>query len=144
MNIIWGIILTIIASLGWLGQVITAFWPETAVSLSFTEPESAVDPAFYADMRGEAYWDTAVLWTLPVAGILLILNSPLWPYFGLIGGGMYLYFAGRGIVVRTVMQQRSIRIGLPKDLKVAAIFLTLWGVTAVITVVMATIALPLS
>ncbi len=88
MNIIWGIILTTLSLLGWLGQVITAFWPETAVSLSLTEPETDVDPAFYADVRGEAYWDTAVLWTLPVAGILLLLNSPLWAYFGLVGGGM--------------------------------------------------------
>jgi len=144
MNIIWGIILTTLSSLGWLGQVITAFWPKTAVSLSLTEPKSAVDPAFYADMRGEAYWDTAVLWTLPVAGILLILNNPLWAYFGLVGGGMYLYFAGRGIVVRKVMQERNIRIGLPADLKVATIFLTIWGVTAVITIIMALIALPLS
>ncbi|MCP4356411.1 MAG: hypothetical protein GY796_00115 [Chloroflexi bacterium] len=141
MNIIWGIILTVISALGWLGQVITTFWPETAVTLSLTEPESAVDPAFYADMRGEAYWDTVVLWTLPAAGILLILNSPLWPYFGLVGGGMYLYFAGRGIVVRTVMQQRSIRIGLPEDLKVAAIFLTLWGLMAVVTIALATATL---
>ena len=87
-----------------------------------------------------AYWDTAVLWTLPVAGILLILNNPLWAYFSLVGSGMYLYFAGRGIVVRKLMQQRSIRIGLQKDLKVAYLFLTIWGVTAVITIVMATFA----
>ena len=40
---------------------------------------------------------------------------------------MYLYFAGRGIIVRRVMQQRGIRIGTPETLKVANIFLALWG-----------------
>lgn len=144
MNIIWGIFLTVIASLGWLGQVITAFWPETAVTLNLTEPEIDVDPTFHVDVRGEAYWDTAVLWTLPVAGVLLLLNNPMWAYFGLIGGGIYLYFAGRGIVARNLMQQCGIRIGMPGAVKVNLIFLAVWGVTAVITIITAIAALPLS
>ena len=84
------------------------------------------------------------MWTLPVAGVLLVLNNPVWVYFGLVGGGMYLYFAGRGIVVRRVMQRRGIRVGMPETLKVAYVFLALWGLAAVITIVMALAALPLS
>ena len=141
MNIIWGVILVIISGIGYFGQVISAFWPETAARLGLTEPEAEVDPTFYADMRGEAYWDTAVLWMLPVAGVLLVLNNPLWAYFGLVGSGMYLYFAGRGIIVRRVMQRRSIRIGKPEALKVAYLFLALWGLAAVITIVLAIVAL---
>ena len=142
MNTLWGIILTILSSIGYFGQVITAFWPDTAARMGLTEPESEVDPAFFADVRGEAFWDTVILWTLPVAGVLLILNSSLWPYFGLVGGGMYLYFAGRGIVVRKEMQRRGIRIGTDDALKVAYVFLTLWGLAAVITIVMAIAVLP--
>jgi len=144
MNTIWGVILIIISSIGFLGQAISAFWPETAAKLGLTEQEADVDSTFYADVRGEAYWDTAVLWTLPVAGVLLVLNNPIWVYFGLIGGGMYLYFAGRGIVVRKVMQRRGIRIGTPGTLKVGFIFLALWGLAAVITIVMAIAAFPIS
>jgi len=144
MNIIWGVILFIISSIGYFGQAITAFWPGTATKLGLTEPEADVDPTFYADVRGEAFWDTAILWTLPVAGVLLVLNSPVWVYLGLVGGGMYLYFAGRGIVVRRVMQRRGIRIGTPETLKVIYIFLSLWGLAAVITIVLAIAALPLT
>ena len=143
MNIVWGVILFVISSIGYFGQAISAFWPGTATKLGLTEPEADVDPTFYADVRGEAYWDTAILWTLPVAGLLLVLNSLVWAYFGLVGGGMYLYFAGRGIVVRRVMQQRSIRIGSPDTLKVAYVFLFLWGLAALITIVLAIAALPL-
>ena len=57
---------------------------------------------------------------------------------------MYLYFAGRGIAVRLVMQRRGIRIGQPKTLTVVYVFLTLWGLTAVVTIIMAVSALPLS
>ncbi len=144
MHIIWGIILTIISSIAYFGQLGAAFWPEIAVKWGLTEPEADVDPAFYADVRGEALWDAAILWTLPLAGILLIVNNPLWPYFGLSGGGMYLYFAGRGIVVRRRMQGRGIRIGTPETLKTIYIFLSLWGLAAIITVGMAVAALSLS
>ena len=144
MNTIWGIILFIISSIGYFGQAISTFWPETAVRLGLTEAEADVDPTFYADVRGEAIWDTAVLWTLPVAGVLLLLNNPIWVYFGLAGGSMYLYFAGRGIVVRRVMQRRGIRIGTPQTLRVIYFFLALWGVTAVITIIMAIAVFPIS
>jgi hypothetical protein len=141
MNVIWGVILFIISAIGYVGQAISAFWPETAVKLSLMEAETDVDPAFFADVRGEAFWDTAVLWTLPAAAVLLLLNDPVWVYFGLVGGGMYLYFAGRGIVVRRVMQRRDIRIGTPGTLKVAFTFLTLWGLAAVVTMIMAIAAI---
>jgi hypothetical protein len=136
MNIIWGIILTLVSSIGWLGQLISAINPILAARLGLTELESDVDPAFYADVRGEAYWDAFTLWTLPAAGILLLLDNSIWVYFGLIGGGMFFYFAGRGILVRRVMQRKAIRIGSPENIKMAYIFLTLWGLTAIITIIM--------
>ena len=143
MNIIWGAILTIFSLFGWIGQAITAFSPKAAVKLGLTEPESDVDPTFHADVRGEAIWDTMILWTLPVAGILLMLNNSLWAYFGLVGGGMFLYFAGRGITVRLAMQRHGIRIGMPKTLASIYVFLSLWGVIAVVTIIIAVAALPL-
>ena len=144
MNLIWGVILIIFTLvLSWLAQVINALSPTWASQLGLSEPESDVDPTFFADGRGEAIWDAMIVWTLPVAGILLIFNSPLWAYFGLVGGGVYLYFAGRGIVVRLVMQRRGIRIGKPGTLKLYYGFLTLWGLIAVVTIAMAVAALPL-
>jgi hypothetical protein len=144
MNLVWGIIVLIFSLIGWLGQVVSAFWPETAMKLGLIEPEVDVDPTFYADVRGEAYWDTLLLWTLPAAGLLLLLDNPSWAYLGLVGGGMYLYFAGRGILVRRVMQRRGIRIGKPETLRTVYVFLTLWGLIAAVTIIMAVAALPLS
>ena len=142
MDLLWGVILVIFTLLvAWLAQTITAFSPRLAVKLTLTEPESDVDPTFYADVRGEAIWDTIITWTLPVAGILLILNNTLWAYFGLVGGGMYLYLAGRGIAVRLVMQRRGIRIGKPGTLKLFYVVLAIWGLIAVVTIIMAAAAL---
>ena len=143
MSITWGVVLTLLSLLGWVGQAITALSPRTGVKLGLAEPESKVDQAFAADIRAEAIWDIFVLWTLPVSGILLTLNHSWWAYFGLVGGGMYLYFAGRGILQRLFMQQRGIRIGTPTNVKLAYVFCSLWGVAAVVTIALAVLALPL-
>jgi hypothetical protein len=137
MNFIWGVILTIFSLFGWLAQVITALSPKTATKWRLTESETDVDPTFYADVRGEAVWDALIIWTLPVAGILFLMNNAFWAYFGLVGGGMYLYFAGRGISTRLIMRRRGIRIGRPSSLKLYFIFLILWGLIALITIMLA-------
>jgi len=144
MDIFWGVILIIFTLLlCWLGQVITTFAPKLAVRMQLVEAESDVDPVYYTDVCGEAKWDILILWVLPVAGILLIIDNAAWAYFGLIGGGSYLYFAGRGIVVRLVMQRRGIRIGTPGNLALFYVVLTLWAIIAVVTIIMAVDALPL-
>ncbi len=141
MNIIWGAILITFSLIGWLGQTISAISPKRAAKWGLTEHESDVDPAFYADVRGEALWDMLILWILSVAGILLLLGDLSWAYFGLIGAGMYMYFAGRGIAVRFAMKRRGIPIGTPKSLSVTYAFLILSGLVALITIFMATAAL---
>jgi hypothetical protein len=144
MYLIWGAILVIFALiLCWLGQVLNASSPALAARIGVTEPEADVDPTFFVDGRGEAIWDALILWTLPVAGILLILNSPWWAYFGLVGGGMYLYFAGRMLVVRLLMRHSGIPIGKPETVTLYNAVLALWGLLAVVTIFMAVAALPL-
>jgi hypothetical protein len=106
IDIIWGAILIIFGGLlCLLAQVINASSPTLATKLGLNEPESEVTPTFFVDTRGEAIWDALILWTLPVAGLLIIVNSPWWAYFGLIDGGMLVYLAGRGLVVRRMMRQ---------------------------------------
>jgi len=29
-------------------------------------------------------------WTLPLSALLMLLEHPLWPYLGLVGGGVFL------------------------------------------------------
>ena len=141
MNLIWGIILVSVTLKCWIGQIIIALSPKVAVKIRIIEPESDVGPTFFADMRGAAIWDALSLWTLPFAGILLILNNSLWAYFGLTGGGMYLYFAGRTIAAHLTMQRHGIHIGKSKKLKVKYMILTLWGLIAIVTIIIALMTL---
>ncbi len=56
---------------------------------------------------------------------------------------MYLYFAGRMVVVRLAMQRRGIRIGKPETVKLFNVVGILWGLIGVVTIIMAVAALPL-
>ena len=144
MGILWGLVVVALSLLCWGGQVISWFAPATAVRLTLMEAEDTVEPTYFADVRGEALWDTLTLWTMVVAGVLLTLDVSAWAYFGLVGGGMYVYFAGRGIVTRRAMQQRGYRVGVAQNVKLGYLFLAVWGVMGCITIVAAVVALPSS
>ncbi len=141
MAITWGIVVLLLSALAWGGQTISWFSPRTAERLSLTEAEADVEPAFYADVRAEALWDTLTLWVPVVAAALLIAGNDTWSYFGLGGGAIYLYFAGRGLLARREMQRRGLRIGSPQDLKSAYLFLALWGVMGLATLIAAVVVL---
>ncbi len=141
IGVVWGLIVVALALLCWGGQVLSLLSPQTAERLSLTEPEADVEPAFYADVRGEALWDALTLWVLVVAGIMLIVDAAAWPYFGLAGGAVYVYFAGRGVLARREMQRRGLRAGTADSLKSAYIMLPVWGVTGLVTLIAAIVEL---
>ena len=74
----------------------------------------------------------------------LLSQLSLYTVLALIGGGIYLYFAGRGIAQRLFMQRGGIRIGNPKTVTTAYVSLSLWGLIAIFTIVMSVGALPLT
>ena len=88
MDILLGGVLLVLGLICWAGQVVNSLWPETAVRLGLTEPEAAVEPVFWVDTRAEAAWDSLVVWTLPLAGLLLLVDVAGWAYLGLVGGGI--------------------------------------------------------
>ena len=141
MNVVFGIVLAILGAVAWGGQTISLLAPDAAAKVGLTEREDGVDPAFYADVRGEAAWDVFTLWTMVVAGILLIADHEAWPHFGLVAGGMYLYFGGRGIFARISLRRRRQRIGEPGSVASAVVALAVWGVAGLATIVAAAAAL---
>ncbi len=141
MNIIWGIVVVALALLAWVGQTVSLLAPSAAVRWNLMEAEDDVEPTFWADIRAEAFWDALTLWVMVVAGVLLIADGAAWPYFGLVGGGMYLYFGGRGISARVAMSRRGLRIGSPESVRTGILFLAIWAVVALITIVAAIVTL---
>ncbi len=141
MSTAWGITVVALGLLAWGGQAMSWLAPETAVRLGVMESEETVDRTFFADVRAEAVWDTFTLWTLVAAGVLLVMDHAWWVYFGLVGGGMFVYFAGRGIASRRSIQQAGFSVGTPKTVGQAYLFLAVWGAVGLITIVAAVVAL---
>lgn len=141
MGIVWGVIVVVLTLPCWGGQAISWFSPALGTRLKLMEAEESVEPTYYADIRGEALWDTLTLWTMPLAGALLIADSPAWPYFGMGAGAAFIYFAGRGIATRRAMQLRGFRIGNSENVTTAYAALAIWGVTGAVTLAAAVVAL---
>jgi hypothetical protein len=59
----------------------------------------------------------------------------------MVGGSMYLYFAGRAILTRVELKRRGVRIGKPELLKMYFVFAALWGLIGLATVIKAVKAL---
>jgi len=137
MDAVWAVILIVLSLLAWGGQVIYAISPRLGAKLGVGEAKSDVHPVFFIDARGEAIWDSMILWSLLVAGILLLFSHPLWPYFGLVGGSCYLYFAGRNLITRRMLQRHDISIGSLKSIKIAYVFVSIWGIVGLVTIFMA-------
>jgi len=144
MQVLWGGIVVLLSMLAWGGQFVAWVAPKTAARYSLIEPEDSVEPSYWADIRGEAPFDFITLWTMVVAGVLLIFDVKAWAYFGLVGGGMYVYFAGRGVFTRVALQRRGFRVGSPHNLKLGYAMLVIWGLMGLITIAAAVVALPAS
>lgn len=137
MEVAWGVALIVLGLLAWGGQTASWFAPKTAEKLSLVEKEESVEPVYWADIRGEALWDFLTLWTLVAAGVLLLLDHETWPYFGLMGGSVYVYFAGRGILSRLEMRRSGFSIGEPGNVRLGLIMVAVWGVVGLTTIIVA-------
>ena len=141
MALIWGLTILVLAIVCWGGQTLSLFSPAVAEKYGLADKAHDVEPVFYADGRAEAAWDFLTLWTLGVAGLLLIFDVSAWAFFGLVGGAMYVYFAGRGVLVRRQMTRQGFRIGDESAVKTAYWALSIWGVAGLITLLAAILAL---
>lgn len=137
MDTAWAVVLIVAGLLAWVGQALARFAPDTAERWGLVEKRETVEPVFWADIRGEALWDVLTLWTLVAAGVLLLLDHELWPPVGLVGGGVYAYFAGRGILTRLEMRREGFRIGEPASVRLGLGMLAVWGLVGLVTILAA-------
>ena len=121
MRIVLGIICVLFGGFGWVGQTISAINYPLAQRLGLQEKSEGTDPLFRRAETNTARWDSFVLWTLLASGVLMLTNNYWWPYLSLIAGGIYLDGAGREVAKLLSLSKEGIKIGTPKDLKVAAV-----------------------
>lgn len=121
----------------WLGQVMSALAPALAERLKLMEAAAHTERAIWESERADAIWDTLGNWVLPLAGLLMILGHPSWPYWALIGGGMNVYTAGQVFTRRLLLPRAGITMGTPGFVRASLIAAIIWGSLALITLIIA-------
>lgn len=128
----------ILCSAGWLlyvGQIISVVDFGLAQRLGLQEAQEHTDPLSSHLELWTARWDLLWLWTLPLAGVLMLLDHFLWPYAALVAGGTFVDAGGREAAKVLGLKNQGVRIGSPGQYRVAMsayVYLTTSGVLAIV------------
>lgn len=97
----------------YMGQVITVVNLGWAQRLGLQENPATADPILSGLEVWTARWDLLWFWTLPIAGALVLIDHPWWPYAALIGGGAFVDAGGREAAKHLGLREQRVRTGSP-------------------------------
>jgi hypothetical protein len=133
-----GIVVLIVGLIAWVGQSLAFLAPSLAVRLGVLEPEDEIDGTLrVVEAKAEGLTDMLLTWTLPLSGMLMLLDHPLWPYLALIGGGVFLYVAGLITLSRVFLKWEGKKVGRPASERGAYVFGLIWALSSVLMIVLA-------
>ncbi len=134
-------VVAVLALLMWpiyLGQIVSVVNLPLARRLGLQEPPATIDPIYARDTAGTARWDVLSMWTLPAAGILMLVDNDWWPYLALIGGAVYLDTGGRQAIKLLGYRQEGVRVGTSQAVRLA---LAVYAVFVIVGAIVISIAL---
>jgi hypothetical protein len=112
----------ILCSAAWIlyiGQAISVLNFRKAQRLGLQESQDHTDPVHRRLESWAARWDLLWLWTLPVAGILMLIDHAWWPWAAMIGGGAFVDTGGREAAKVIGLRREGVRIGSPGQRRLA-------------------------
>ena len=128
MRLLLGILCILFGAFGWIGQLISSINFKLAQRLNLQEPAKYTDPLFRQLERNAAWWDAIILWPMVIAGILMVLNHPWWPFISLIAGGIYIDTGGRESAKYLGLKTCAVKVGTSKNIRTATgCYLTMIG-----------------
>jgi len=132
-----GVFITIVGLVAWLGQTISFVAPGVAQVIGLLESKDEMNDTFYIiESKVLCLNDMLFSWTLPLAGILLLVENAYWPYVGLIGGGIYLYFSGFILISRFYLKREGKQIGPPSGVITATVFSMIWIFSSILMIIL--------
>ncbi len=137
-----GTVVLIVGLIAWIGQSLAFLTPQLGVRLGVLEPEGEIDATLRVnEAKAEGLTDLLLTWTLPLSGLLMMLEHPLWPYLGLIGGGVFLYVAGLITLSRVYLKREGKKVGRPASERVAYVFGGVWALASLAMIALAAMEL---
>jgi len=113
------------------GQLISTLNFSLAQKLGLQEKNDETEPLFRRLELNTARWDLVVLWTLPVAGVLMLVEHSWWPYLALVAGGVYVDTGGRETAKVLGLSKHGVKTGSRKE---ARLYFWFTGIMALIGV----------
>lgn len=115
------------AALGLLyaGQLLSVLDFGLAQRLGLQERPAHVDPLSSHLELWTARFDILWLWTLPAAGLLMLLDHSWWPYAAMVGGGAFVDAGGRELSKVAGLREHGVRTGTPAEQRNVTIALTI-------------------
>ncbi len=125
MRVALGIVAAVVGTAGLVGQFASA-----TNTRHTPEHETA---ALYRRLETHtARWDLLLIWTLPAAGFLMLIDHSWWPFVALVAAGVCASAGGREFVKMLSFRGAGVGLGGRGEVRLALSFLALWGVLAVI------------
>jgi hypothetical protein len=138
MQVVAGVVFVLLWVI-YAGQLVSVVNLPLAQRLGFQEKPENVDALYRRDTSGTARWDLLSMWTLPVAGILMLINHSWWPYLALIGGGVYVDTGGRQAIKLLGYRSEGVRVGTQHNVRralgVYALFVIVGGIAMALALV---------
>jgi hypothetical protein len=97
----------ILGALLYIAQLISSIDFKLAQQLGIQENPEETNSILQTAERYTAWWDLVTLGWLPLAGLLMILESPCWPVVGLVGGAIYFDTSGGKRQKSSVFERRG-------------------------------------
>jgi hypothetical protein len=118
-----GIVWVVLGSIIVIGQFISTIDFRLAQKLGLQEKDDGTDPLFRRLELNTARWDLVVLWTLPAAGFLMLVDHAWWPYVALVAGGIHVDTAGRETAKVLGLRTHGVRTGSERDARLFFFFM---------------------
>lgn len=118
MRVLFGL-LCLVALLLYVGQLISVINFGLAQRLGLQESPEHADPMSSRLESWTARWDLWVLWTVPAAGILMVIDYWFWPYAAMIGGGAFVDAGGREAAKVLGLREQGRQVGTRREFLLA-------------------------
>ena len=138
MITIIGIIVIIVGLIVFVGQGLSFFAPNLATKIGLNDPEEEMDQTLYViETKANGLSDILLTWIFPLSGLLMIIDHRFWPFFALVGSGIYLYFALLTIFTRLFLKKIGKKVGSISSEKTAYIFSVIWIFSSITMIALA-------
>jgi len=115
MTVALGVVSILVGSIVVGGQLISVLDFALAQRIGLQERDEETDELHRRLELNTARWDLFVFWTLPLAGVAMLIDASWWPWVALLAGGICVDTGGREAAKVLGLRAERVRIGTESE-----------------------------